>query len=175
MKLHLGGHLNKTHVDRGVLEYVVQKYKIQMMVDIGCGPGGMAAIADSLNIEWIGIDGDDTVANSRTIVHDYTEGPLLLQKAPDLAYSTEFVEHVESEYVNNYMLTFQQAKYAIMTHALPGETGGHHHVNLLPPDKWIEIFGQYGFVHDPTETANIRSRSTMQKNFMRKTGIFFRR
>ena len=34
---HLGGHLNKTHTDRGTLLYLKNKYNIKSMIDIGCG------------------------------------------------------------------------------------------------------------------------------------------
>ena len=36
---HLGGHLNKTHVDRGSLEILKRRFDIKSMLDIGCGPG----------------------------------------------------------------------------------------------------------------------------------------
>ena len=39
---HLGGHLNKTHTDRGTLLYLKNKYNIKSMIDIGCGPGAMS-------------------------------------------------------------------------------------------------------------------------------------
>ena len=44
---HLGGHDNETHLDNGVLDYMISKYKIESYVDVGCGPGGMVELAAS--------------------------------------------------------------------------------------------------------------------------------
>ena len=57
---HLGGHLNKVHTDRGSLLYLKDKYNIQTMLDVGCGPGHMVQIANDRGIRAWGIDGDFT-------------------------------------------------------------------------------------------------------------------
>ena len=38
---HLGGHLNRTNTDEPLLRYVKEKrFKVESMLDIGCGPIG---------------------------------------------------------------------------------------------------------------------------------------
>lgn len=177
---HLGGHLFKTHTDEAVFNYIVGKYGVKTVLDIGCGPGWMYDLARSKGVAWIGIDGDPAVKGSRPyiLLHDFTTGPLFgphSQAHFDLAWSTEFVEHVEERYIPNFMDSFDRADRVVMTHALPGDTGGHHHVNLQTSDYWVSIFQNYNFYLNELETSYIRSISSMTKDFMRSTGMVFDR
>lgn len=149
------------------------------MLDIGCGTGGMLELAELRDVKAVGIDGDFTLSyppNLHIIVHDFTYGPSIrLQSLEfDLAWSCEFLEHVEEQYVPNFMAAFQRCKYAVATAAPPG-WAGHHHVNCQPKEYWINVFSQYGFEYDDEETQTIRNVSTMQKPFMQNNGMFFKR
>lgn len=177
---HLGGHNNKTHTDRGVLSYLKQKYNILTLVDVGCGPADMIEIAIDRGICSVGVDGDHTLESHwketgrPVILHDFTLGtPRLPLESFDLAWSVEFLEHVEERYMSNYMDVFSKCQYVVCTAAPPGYTG-HHHVNCRPQEYWVEKFAEYGFEFDAEETANIRRLSTMRKPFMQTTGMFFK-
>ena len=63
MKLpnHLGGHLNKTHVDEGSLTWIINTFNIKSFLDVGCGTGGMVELSESKGIKSLGIDGDHTL------------------------------------------------------------------------------------------------------------------
>jgi len=179
---HLGGHKNRTHLDEGVLNYMIKEYNVKSFLDIGCGPGGMVNLASELGLESHGIDGDYTVSRSGNYftIHDYTKGISPLNKNFDLAWSCEFVEHVEEKYIENYMPDFQRAKYVVMTFS---EKGGHHHVNIKPAEYWIDVFSSYGFTHSEDVTNTIRSITTMNttgkfantlsKQFVKTNGLFF--
>ena len=176
---HLGGHLNKTHNDRGALTFLMNEYTIKSFLDIGCGPGGMVALAGMRGLEAVGIDGDWEVPkekDTQIIIHDFTNGPCLTTKAEfDLGWSVEFLEHVEEKYQDNYMQAFARCKYVVATAAPPGYPG-HHHVNCQPQEYWHKVFDKYGFDYDDAVTQRIRTQeSTMQKPFMQTTGMFFRR
>ena len=185
---HLGGHLNKTHVDEGALIFLKDVFGVRTMLDIGCGPGGMVELALKHGIRAVGVDGDASVIRLNEkyrdvpgilplqVVHDYTLGPLPMDIGEefDLAWSVEFLEHVEERFQENYMESFCRAKVVAMTHALPGAPG-YHHVNCQPEQYWIDVFGRYGFDYLADETKVLRKRSTMVKNFMRNTGKIFRR
>ena len=43
-KSHLGGHLNKTHTDDSIINFIKYEYDIKSILDIGCGPGGMSQV-----------------------------------------------------------------------------------------------------------------------------------
>lgn len=166
---HLGGHLNRTWIDEGVLKFLVDKYQITSMLDVGCGPGQMLEIGESLGLSCLGIDGDPVFAGKKNIqIHDFTLGPvnannILLRPKNgwDLAWSVEFLEHVEAKYIDNFMQAFQLCKYAVITHATPGQ-GGFNHVNERQFNYWQNIFSQYGFKASAIMTQEIREHSSMR-------------
>ena len=82
---HLGGHLNRTNTDEPLLKYIQERFKTTSMLDIGCGPGGMKQVANSMDINWYGVDGDTTVIENTdySLVHDFTLGEATLDKGYD--------------------------------------------------------------------------------------------
>lgn len=185
---HLGGHMNKTHVDRGTLEYIHNRFDIKSMFDIGCGPGGMYYLAKEFGIDYSGFDGDPsfdrignisiTVApmNVVTII-DFTKDRVSYRMPAgtiDLAWSVEFLEHVEERFMDNYMSAFRYCKYVVATAAPPGYPG-HHHVNCRTEEYWHGAFAANGFKYNHKITQEIRDASTMAKPFMQRTGMFFER
>lgn len=176
---HLGGHLNKVHVDRGILLNMINTCGVKSMLDIGCGPGDMVELARNRGLETVGIDGDFTLKLNPTlfVTHDFTTGPLtnsLVDREFDLAWSVEFLEHVEEKYISNFMTEFAKCKYVVCTAAPPGHTG-HHHVNCQPIEYWIDVFGKYGFSYDGDKTTELKEVSLMRKPFYKKHGMFFRK
>jgi thiazole synthase ThiGH ThiG subunit len=74
---HLGGHGNKTWVDVGSLKFMKESYNVKSMIDVGCGPGDQAILAQGLGIDAIGIDGDYTIDRDfDCIIHDFTLGDM---------------------------------------------------------------------------------------------------
>jgi hypothetical protein len=173
---HLGGHDNISNTDIGAFEYVKKRFNITSMIDIGCGIGEQVDYAATSGIDVLGVDGDYTISRSSNnfLICDLTRETPSLLKEYDLAWSVEFVEHLYEEFIPLYMPLFQSAKYVCMTHAVPGQKGTHH-VNCRTSVYWIDIFESYGFELDPVETFNIRKESTMFHNWIRNSGLFFRR
>lgn len=183
---HLGGHFWTTHIDKGVLKYAKDVLNCQSMIDVGCGPAGNVILARNMGYNAWGVDGDPeliefdmkTGGTPLIVQHDYTNGILPENGITnlsnfDLALSTEFLEHVEEKFIPFIMETFQRCKYVICTHALPGETGGYHHVNLKDGKWWINKFDEYGFDYSEEQTEMIHRHSTMVREFMKKTGKVF--
>jgi cyclopropane fatty-acyl-phospholipid synthase-like methyltransferase len=181
---HLGGHKNKTHLDYGVLQYLMETFNIKSMLDIGCGPGGMVSLGREKGIDAYGIDGDYSInrpgVESYISIHDYELGPIDLNLTVDLIWSVEFVEHVWEKFQDNYMKDFQRGKFVLMTFAPPGKPG-HHHVNCQTAEYWINVFKEYGFKYDANTTKIVRSTSTMnvkkdkfsKKAWVQNNGLFF--
>jgi hypothetical protein len=138
----------------------------------------MREIADELRIEWNGIDGDASVAGDRTLIHDFTTGVANISSQYDLAWSVEFLEHVEEKYQRNYLDAFIRCNLIACTAAPPGWKG-HHHVNCKPRSYWIDVFGGLGFTYDAKSTESMIKASTMKRrkgrSFMMMTGMLFRR
>lgn len=174
---HLGGHENETHIDDGALSYFIKNFDVKSMVDIGCGPGGMVDLAKRKGLDVIGLDGDFTVARpdeikDNVVIHDFVKGAYQLDKIYDLAWTVEFVEHVEEKYMDNFIDVMKQCKYVIMTHAFPGQPG-HHHVNCQHASYWVKEMGKRGFIYDNITTMAVRSVSTMRERYIRQQSLFF--
>lgn len=173
---HLGGHENETHVDEGALQFLIEEFGIKSAVDVGCGPGGMVELMMRKNIDVLGVDGDNVVSRpdnvkSNIVIHDYTTGPFEIKK--DLAWSVEFVEHVEKKFMPNFLATFKGCKFVAMTHALPNQPG-HHHVNCMPDVYWFGVMEAVGFELLIDGTNKMREKSTMKERYIRQQGYLFK-
>ena len=182
MENHLGGHNNTTWIDEGCLSYLVETFAVASMVDIGCGTGGMKEVAAHLEVDWLGMDGDPSVRQDGVLIYDFTKGcPVQERVQFDLGWSIEFLEHVEEQYMDNYMEVFSRCRHIVCTAAPPG-FGGHHHVNEQANDYWIAKFKERGMYYDSAITMAMKKRSTMKrkrkrstpKSFMELTGMYFR-
>jgi SAM-dependent methyltransferase len=170
---HLGGHFDVTHIDTGALRFAVRLTNAKTFVDIGCGPGGMVEEAAKAGLTAVGIDGDPKFAGRDGIViHDFTAGPIEGMSAYDLGWSCEFLEHVDEAFQGNYMAAFKRCRYVVATAAPPGAPG-HHHVNCQPTAYWARVFRDHGLLLSVSLTERLRAASTMKRDFMRQTGMFF--
>lgn len=180
---HLGGHANKTHTDRGVLKFANEVLGCKSILDIGCGPGGQLEMAHKVGFNnCIGLDGDSLLRETHDEVKksggpidfiyvDFTKAHVSPQPY-DMAWSCEFLEHVEEEYMDNYMKAFQACRWVFATHALPGKPG-HHHVNCQEQSYWIKKFKEYGFTYDSQLSLQSRKASSMDREFYINTGMVY--
>ena len=99
--------------------------------------------------------------------------PFVPLKKYDLGWSVEFLEHVDKKFENNYFETFKKCKYVFVTHA-PKNAIGYNHVNLQDSLYWIELFKKNNFEYLENLTQLIRRSSTIEKDFIRKYGLFFK-
>lgn len=171
---HLGGHGMKTNTDETLIKHLKENYNTKSLLDLGCGPGGMKDVCKKYNISWYGIDGDHTVItdSDETKLHDFTKGPLSLERRFDVVWCTEFLEHVEEQYVDNYMPLFKLGNMSIITAAPPGHEG-YHHVNCKDLEYWTTVFEKYDLKYNEILSEEFKSVSTMRKDFFKKTGMVF--
>ena len=172
LPIHLGGHMNVTHIDEGTIDYMMGKYNIKSSYDLGCGPGGMVDLMNNKGIESTGIDGDYTISRKcPIIIHDFNTGGLELD-IRDLCWSVEFLEHVYEQYMDNYFTVFNVCKYVVCT-ANSNENQGHHHVNAKPSSYWIDKFKERGFEYNKEDTVYIKKNNAMKREFIKNTGLVF--
>ena len=177
---HLGGHLDKTHVDRGAFLFLRDTVAPEMgikptsFVDVGCATGAMVKLACDRGLQAIGVDGDYLVEKEPVpiMIHDFCDGPVDLDWYFDIGWSVEFVEHVEEEYMDNWMCIFEKCRMVAITYAPPGWPG-HHHVNCQEESYWIDKFAERLLTYDEETTRRMRDASTMRKPFMQTRGLFF--
>ena len=145
--------------------WLVKDRGVQSVIDVGCGEGIAVKYFSSLGCVVRGIEGIKQKHLSIT-EHDYTTGPFKLPawaRPFDLCWSCEFVEHVEEEYVPNFLATFMCAKMVMMTHAWPNQDG-YHHVNCQTPDYWKGAMAAIGYRYDYTLTQIARAYAGFNKN-----------
>lgn len=158
--------------------FLIFNYDIKSVVDIGCGIGVNISWFQSMGLEVTGIEADPTAVSqtlipNNLIVHDFAEKEINLNKKIDLAISTEFVEHVESVYEENWLKILDNCNYFLMSHALPGQKG-YHHVNCQFPEYWIDRVTKRNFIYE--ENMSLKFRQSIQRyptKWGRNTLLFF--
>lgn len=155
--------------------WLVTTVGVRSVIDVGCGEARALREFGRLGCLVRGVDG---IAGREFVdEHDYTTGPWVPDRRYDLAWSCEFVEHVEPSYIGNFFATFEAAELLLMTHATPGQ-GGHHHVNCQPSSYWIERLEARGFEYDPWLTIACRElarHNPEPRNYFSRTGLALRR
>jgi SAM-dependent methyltransferase len=148
--------------------FLIDKFNIKSVIDVGCGFGyHVKTFKDLFDLEVLGIEGSNKVvelslAPELISCHDYTTGKFIPDKTYDMCWSVEFVEHVDSLFVNNFIETFKRCRVLVMTHGVPGQ-GGHHHVNEQPAEYWIKLLEENGFEFQKDLTEECRKISSCDK------------
>lgn len=147
--------------------WVVREFKVQSVLDVGCGEGHSTRFFSKLGCEARGVEGcekavRESVAPGRVSLHDFRHGSF--QTAPyDLAWSCEFLEHIDESYLEHVLQTLSLArKLILVTHAFPGQRG-HHHVNCQPNHYWIRRIEALGF--ECVVDTTLRARTETFKDY----------
>lgn len=161
-------HGGGTNVDVESLKYAIKHWNVKSMLDIGCGTGEHVLSAESLGLDAYGVDGSSDIpklSNFQKV--DYRVSNSTFDREFDLAWSVEFVEHVEEQYIPIFMKDFQKCKRVILT-AAPKFWGGKNHVNEQSEIYWIDVFQRHGFIFDLRESLNVREASvTLMNGYVR--------
>lgn len=160
-----------------IYAWLCWRFGITSVLDIGCGAG--------VNLEWfaqnglrvLGVDGDpEALAASRIpddlMRWDFTHGPLHLPQEFDLGLSTEFVEHVEQRFEQNWITAARACRHLLISHAIPGQ-GGYFHVNEQPSDYWITRLAENGFTYQPAITAYLRATDHWRPSLWGRPHLLF--
>jgi hypothetical protein len=152
------------------------------MIDVGCAEGRVIDFFAKEGVSASGVEGVEQ-DHLDIIQHDYTSGPWPIpgqnvgRREVDLVWSCEFVEHVEEQFVPNFLETFRLGRIILMTHALPGQPG-YHHVNCKDDDYWIGRMLAIGYDVDGELTSASRTIAGNNKhpdNYYARSGLVFRR
>ncbi len=176
---HLGGNIKEgdpyTYCP-GVWNYVIKRFCIASVLDLGSGIGNAANYFFSDKIKTIAVEGlVENVRNSYypAICHDLTKGPVVT--VVDMVHCQEVVEHIEERYLDNLLSSLTCGRIILMTHALPGQDG-HHHVNLQPMAYWVKHVAARGYDLLVEDTNRIRAIAGQERAvYMRDAGLLFHR
>ena len=172
----IGGHAMITHTDEGALRFLKTKFNVKTMLDIGCGPGGQVAVAKKIGINALGIDGDtslQTLDNAPTLC-DFRTDTFHSDTRFDLGWSVEFLGNVREEHQDNYMKAFSLCDYVCVTADSHTSNNKYHH-NVKPKEYWVSVFEKHGFEYDEDTTTQAKGASTMNRPFLRRSGMIFKR
>lgn len=173
----LGG--NFRHGDVGcftpkVWDFIVHRFGVRSMLDVGCGEGHAVAYFNQLGVYAHGIDGLELNVHRGVVpiaYHDLTRAPYVMPV--DFVMSVEVVEHIEEQFLDNLLTTLCNGSVLLMTHALPDQPG-HHHVNCQPAEYWIDKLNQRGFdISEETKLVRKIAGEEGWANHMQRSGLLF--
>jgi len=174
---HVGGNLlegDPWTFCPGVWNYVIDRFAIKSVLDLGCGLGYSSRYFSRQNLDVVAVDGMlDNVQNCiyPATLCDLTQGCVTARV--DLVHCQEVVEHIEEQYLDNLLSSLTCGKFILMTNALPGQ-GGYHHVNEQPTEYWIEHLKRYNCELMPEDTARIRKIAQAEgAHWMSQTGSIY--
>ena len=162
-----------------VWDYLIEKYQVESVLDVGAGAGWSTKWFTDRGIYTLGVEGwkealEKSQCRANIVEHDYSSGPFVPSMLLDLAWCAGFVEHIEEEFIPNFMASFRACRYVCLTHAEPGQPG-YHHVNCQPTQYWIQKMNEFGFDLDAGETTHLRSTDKHKAPRGRRTLAFFKR
>lgn len=154
--------------------YLVERYAIRSMLDVGCGEGHAVSFFAKLGVHAHGIDGlkhNVQRAVFPIALHDLLAGPYFMPV--DFVWSCEVAEHIDPLKVDFYLDTLANGRVVAMTHALPGQPG-HHHVNCQPAEYWVEHMADRNYVlSEETETFRSITARDETWSYFTNSGLVF--
>ena len=149
----LGGYKPNTpwmYKHPNVWTWLALEIGVKSVIDIGCAEGHVLKFFKFLGCKVHGVDGckyayNHNLVKENVALHDYRTGPYIPKDSYDLGWSHDFVEHVDEQYIPNYMDTFSKcSKYVCLSFAVKG-CRGYHHVNTNDLPYWVDLFATRGF------------------------------
>lgn len=156
---HLGGFVvggDPATLYPTLWRWLVETWGARSVLDVGCGDGTAIDFFAAAGAQASGVDGI-SVGHPNVLVHDFTTGPASIDPEwrPDVVWCSEFVEHVDEQYVKNFAPLLAVGDTLLLTHATPGQPG-HHHVNCQTADYWRGVMAGYGMRLDERLTVATR-------------------
>ena len=158
---HLGGFTARDNstISENVWNFMLSQLGVKSVLDIGCGKGFSSSYFLSKGARVLCVEGSrDAIQNSllpfdKIVQHDFSRGAWWPEETFDVAWSTEFLEHVGRQYMKNYMPAFAKSALVMVT---ASGWGGWHHVEVHDQKWWIGRFQAMGFVFSPEITEWVR-------------------
>lgn len=158
---HLGGNIkegNPFTFAPKAWDYVVKRFAVRSVLDIGCGLGHAAHYFHRQHgLPVIAVDGlEENVRRSiyPAVLVDLSEASVCCRV--DLVHCQEVVEHVDEKHLENVLGSLACGRTILMTNAVPGQ-GGRHHVNEQPVEYWIQHLKRYDCFVLPEDTRRVRA------------------
>lgn len=146
-----------------VCDAIEAVFKPATIVDVGCATGDFVKGFQDRGLMALGIEGSKNCApfleapQSTVLIMDLRRQFTKLDLGPfDVALCLEVAEHIEEEFVEEFLDNLcALSKTIVMSYAPPG-AGGHHHVNCQHAPYWLMKMAQRGFKNCPEVVEEIR-------------------
>ena len=154
--------LSGTHVcDTGLCNAIIEIFKVESAVDIGCGNGEYTRRLRKAGIGCVGYDGSPLtpeVSNGLCNVMDFSQPQDI--GTFDLVLCLEVGEHIPFHYEEIFLDNICNAakKYITLSWAVEGQAGGGH-VNCHNNDYVINIMKERGFKYLEEHSLYLRNCS----------------
>ena len=164
---HLGGFTTRDNatISENLWNFMLSQLAVKSFIDVGCGKGFSSSYFLSRGARVLCVEGSrDAIQNSllpfnNIIQHDFSRGAWWPEETFDVAWSTEFLEHVGRQYMKNYMPAFAKSALVMVT---ASGWGGWHHVEVHDQKWWIGRFLARGFVFSKPLTEWIRAQASAE-------------
>ena len=133
----------------------------ETMMDIGCGPGHLVQIADSLGVKAEGIDislpEEEIRLPGGSVLFQGDIMDFVITEPSELVLCLEVAEHLPEEAADELcnLLVQATAKTLLFSAATPGQ-GGSGHINEQSRTYWVQKLEKRGMVHKWPVTEALR-------------------
>lgn len=180
-KEHLGGfsEIDPGGINPALFKHMIEDYGVHSFLDIGCGRGFSTSWFYMHGVDVLCAEGShDAIERSvlpdpstQVVEHDFSRGPWWPEKTYDVAWSVEFLEHVNVQFHYNYVTAFRKAALIFVTSS---SGGGWHHVEVHNKDWWIRKYESYGFRYSEELTNQVKQWAKEgKKEYTGPGGIFY--
>lgn len=135
-----------------VIPYLLQQFKIDSVVDLGCGIGTwLAVFAENGVTDFLGCDGSYVpqgylqIPQSSFRAVDLSQS-LEFERRYSLAMSMEVAEHIAPESAEAFVKKLTELSDIVLFSAALPYQGGTGHVNENLPEYWALLFRKYDYV-----------------------------
>lgn len=149
-----------------IAEWIVARFRPRRLIDVGCGPGHLAAEFLRRGVEVLGVDVTDAARDACRVKgvpcesFDLTVPEAELPGVPyDVAVCCEVAEHLEERHAVRFVEHLCAASRVVYLTAAEPDAGlgpGLFHVNEQPHAYWIRLFEERGHAFDRSATEEAR-------------------
>jgi SAM-dependent methyltransferase len=142
---------HNTKAASNIVPLLIKMFKVDSIIDVGCGLGTWLKIFNELGIEdYLGVDGDYInlqllqIPQSKLLIADL-ERDLEIKRKFSLVLCLEVAEHLSQTRAASFIKDLTKlGDRIIFSGAIPYQ-GGQNHLNEQYPDYWISYFKDENF------------------------------
>lgn len=155
----------------GIAEQIARKISPHTVLDVGCAMGFLVEQLRVRGIEAFGVDTSeyalDHVDSSVAAYCSCASATETFSRQYDLIVCIEVLEHLTPHDAERAIENFCQHSDDIIFSSTPSDFREPTHINVQPPEYWVEVFAQNGFFNDLDFDASFVTAWAMR--FRRRT------